>query len=342
MAVTRDQRPAYPSTVRSPACPPDQPPHPESGAWDGVRTGWSQVFGSFEQLGVSVETHDFQADAELDWGRSFHPDSVEICLNLDGHASVEGHQQRADFAPQAGGFYAVTAEPLRARRGAGQRHRFVTIELGRSFLVRHLGSIEAATVPLVRNHLAGAQRLGAIAPVRPLTLAHQSVATALASPPVPVSAFPLWYESKVMEAAAHFLFTPEPELFCTRQKRLARERVERASTLLRTHLADPPTLEALAREVGMSACYLSRTFSQETGLSILQYLRRVRMERAAELLRAGTHNVTEAAFEVGYSSLGHFSKSFCEVIGCCPALYPQAASSCARKPRGSTARRPGG
>jgi AraC-like DNA-binding protein len=34
--------------------------------------------------------------------------------------------------------------------------------------------------------------------------------------------------------------------------------------------------------------------------------------------------VTEAAFAVGYSSLGHFSKSFCEVIGCCPTLYPHA------------------
>ena len=59
-------------------------------------------------------------------------------------------------------------------------------------------------------------------------------------------------------------------------------------------------------------------------MTIPQFLRRVRMERAAELLRAGRHNVTEAAFAVGYSSLGHFSKSFCEVMGCCPTLYPQA------------------
>ena len=42
------------------------------------------------------------------------------------------------------------------------------------------------------------------------------------------------------------------------------------------------------------------------------------MERAAELLRTGRYNVTEAATEVGYSSLSHFSKAFCETIGCCP------------------------
>ena len=44
--------------------------------------------------------------------------------------------------------------------------------------------------------------------------------------------------------------------------------------------------------------------------------------RAAELLRAGKHNVTEAAFEVGYSSLSHFSQAFHETFGVCPGLYP--------------------
>ncbi len=50
------------------------------------------------------------------------------------------------------------------------------------------------------------------------------------------------------------------------------------------------------------------------------------IERAAELLREGKHNVTEAAFEVGYSSLSHFTVAFREVFGCCPGLYPVAAS----------------
>ena len=46
------------------------------------------------------------------------------------------------------------------------------------------------------------------------------------------------------------------------------------------------------------------------------------MERAAELLRSGKYNVTETALAVGYSSLSHFSQSFCETMGCCPGLYP--------------------
>ncbi len=46
------------------------------------------------------------------------------------------------------------------------------------------------------------------------------------------------------------------------------------------------------------------------------------MERAAELLRTGKCNVTEAALEVGYNSLSHFSAVFRETFGCCPGLYP--------------------
>jgi AraC family transcriptional regulator len=124
---------------------------------------------------------------------------------------------------------------------------------------------------------------------------------------------------------ANFLFAPkDPEFFCVRQKRVARERVERVKEVLARDLANPPTLEMIGQDVGCSPYYLSRIFSREVGLTIPQYLRNVRMERAAELLRTGRYNVTETATEVGYSSLSHFSKAFCETIGCCPVLYPTA------------------
>ena len=112
------------------------------------------------------------------------------------------------------------------------------------------------------------------------------------------------------------------ELFCDRQKRLARERVDRAVALLRKNLVEPLSLDEVGREVGCSPFHLSRTFSREMGMSIPQYLRKLRMERAAELLQSGKYNVTEAALEVGYSSLSHFSQAFCQTMGCCPGLYP--------------------
>jgi AraC-like DNA-binding protein len=41
-------------------------------------------------------------------------------------------------------------------------------------------------------------------------------------------------------------------------------------------------------------------------------------------------NVTEAALEVGYSSMSHFSQAFCQTMGCCPNLYPLVQAAAAK------------
>jgi AraC-like DNA-binding protein len=87
------------------------------------------------------------------------------------------------------------------------------------------------------------------------------------------------------------------------------------------------TLEEIGRRVGCSPFHLSRIFSQEVGKPIFQYLRDLRMERAAELLRQRKLNVTEVAMAVGYNSSSHFSTAFHETFGCCPGLYPLATTS---------------
>ena len=137
----------------------------------------------------------------------------------------------------------------------------------------------------------------------------------------------MWFRCKALELAAQsFFWPPEGGSFCTRQQRAACERAARVRTILAERIADPPSLEELGRLVGCSPFYLSRQFSEVTGFTIQQCLRRERLDRAARLLRDGTHNVTEAAFEVGYSSLSHFTVAFREAFGCCPGLYPLRAS----------------
>ena len=268
--------------------------------------------------------HDFHTGRTLDWGRSFHPESVELCLNLAGRGEVVGGRETIALAARAAASYAQADSPLRAQRAAGERHRFISVEFSREFLARHLADAESHAAPVVRQSVFARRPASTVGSVTALTEAQLALARAFAEPPVPPAALPLWYQSKVMEAAAVFLIARAPELFCARQKRVTRERVERVRAILRERIVEPPSLEELGREVGVSQFYLSRMFSQEMAMTIPQYVRRLRMERAAELLREGGHNVTEAAFAVGYSSLGHFSKSFCEVIGCCPTLYPQA------------------
>lgn len=300
-------------------------PFSESKAWSAIGNGWRQLHGSFQNLGVSFEWHDFHCDQPLDWARSFHPNSIEVCLNMAGNGCISHQQQKADFVPLTGGFYRQGRTPLTAVREGGERHQFVTVEFATSFLKQHLNG-QPDLHPLVKTAVDGTNGVSGVGPAIRLNSELQQLANSLRHPPVLASAQKLWYHSKALELAVAFFFhrSAENELFCVRQKRLARERVNRVIAILQQRLAEPPALEEIGREVGCSPFHLSRTFSTETGMTIPQYLRQLRMEKAAGLLRSGKHNVTEAAMEVGYSSLSHFSQAFHETFGCCPGLYPFA------------------
>jgi AraC-like DNA-binding protein len=289
-----------------------------------VGGGWKCLYGGFSELGVSIEWHELAATQALDWSRHFQPDSLEICLNLAGHGSLRCAETSIEFEPLTAGFYRPGEPAWQAWREANQRHRFLTIIFSRRFLHEQLAACDGAIHPLVEGFLRGDSPRAPFGQLRKLTAAQEQVLTQLLHPPVLLGARPLWYRGKVLEMMAEFFFERrgEDELLCDRQKRLARERVERVVALLRQHLVEPLSLQEIGRVVGCSPFYLSRTFSAETGRTISQYLRKLRMERAAELLQNGKHNVTEAALEVGYSSLSHFSQSFCQEMGCCPGLYP--------------------
>ena len=329
------------------ATPPERTPHPsradggasfsEAGAWRDVGAGWQRIFGSFRGVGYSIEWHDFVAKREFDWAPSFHPDCVELCLNLDGTGFVESNGSRAEFAPNTAGFYYRQTAPLSAKRAAGERHQFLTVEFSCPFLAKHLTETKAMLHPVVRAAVEGGPCEAATGRTVRLTAQQLQTIATLRQPPVYAAAQPVWYQCKAVELAVTFLVKPEEEFFCTRQQRLAQERVEQVIFLLRQNLAEPPTLEELGRKIGCSHFYLSRIFSAQTGQTITQYLRQLRLERAAELLKSREFNVTEVALEVGYSSLSHFSAAFQETFGCCPGLYPLATTtqkSLPAKPRG--------
>jgi AraC-like DNA-binding protein len=302
----------------------------ESNAWAQVKEGWRQLYGSFARQGVSVENHEFQAAEPVDWGRSFHRNSVELCLNLRGTGTVSDGRTEARYEPHTVGFYCNAKADLEARRNPGETHSFITVELSREYVETQVHAMEDDLHPALRRWLIN--RGGSAATVGAMSPGQEVTFQALRQPPVPLAAQRLWYQAKTLELLSQVLFQPVPqqEFFCQRQKRVARERVERTTAILRTHLADPPDIEALGAQVGCSSFYLSRLFSKEMGMTIPQYVRQIRMERAADLLLGGRHNVTEAAMEVGYSSLSHFSKAFCTTIGCCPALFPNAKALVAK------------
>jgi AraC family transcriptional regulator len=299
------------------------PSFTEAEAWRVVGGGWNPLFSSFVQTGVSLEWHDFTSAEPLDWGRSFHPGSIELCLNLGGSGTVSAGKTRVELSRHSAAFYHHGTTPLSGQRVARERHQFLTVEYSVAFLQQHFAPVSELLHPLVRSAL-NKNAPSEISALKSLTSEQIQVVQSLRNPSVPSCALPLWYQIKALELAAHFFFQQPnaQELFCHRHNRVAHDRVEKVIAILRENLATPPTLDQIGAQVGCSPFYLSRTFSKEVGMTLPQFIRKLRMERAAELLRAGKHNVTEAAFEVGYSSLSHFSQAFHAVFGVCPGLYP--------------------
>lgn len=296
----------------------------EMAIWEPFQDGWRRLYGGIYDMGVSIEAHDFETAEMFKWSRSFHPDSLELCFNIEGSAEIQFGEKRVEFQNSTAGFYLPGNNELSAWRTLAMRHRFVTIEFSPKFLRQHLSQCDGSLDPLIDCFMRGNSSSTRCGEIRKLTVAHEQQIAELLNPPVVLGARQLRYEGAILEIMADFFFGQrgQDELFCDRQKRLARERVELVIAQLRQNLVEPLSLEELGRRVGCSPYHLSRTFSAEIGATISQYLRKLRMERAAELLQSGKYNVTEAALEVGYSSLSHFSQSFCQEMGCCPGLYP--------------------
>jgi len=266
-----------------------------------------------------VEWHDFESGKEIEWSRSFHPDSLEICVNFEGQGTIRSQNARSTaIRPQTVAHY--TSGRLKAKRSADERHRFLTIEMSRPWLANAVRGLESTLKSEVRGFLDNAK--GAKLCEFPLAPRVKRTAEDMLKPPLEGAAARFWYHAKILEVAAHTLTQPAEEMFCERQKRLSAERVERVKQILGRDLENPPTLAQLGKEAGCSPFYLSRIFSEHTGVTISRFLRNVRLERAAELLRTGQCNVTEAAVTVGYSSLSHFSKAFAEMYGACPCVFP--------------------
>jgi len=98
--------------------------------------------------------------------------------------------------------------------------------------------------------------------------------------------------------------------------------LRKALDLVQEQMAEPGfSTESLARGLCMSRRQLYRKLQALTGRSAHEFIRNLRLQRAAKLLEAHWGNVAEVAFEVGFSSLSHFAKAFRQEYGVLPSEY---------------------
>ena len=106
-----------------------------------------------------------------------------------------------------------------------------------------------------------------------------------------------------------------------------RQRIHRAQQFLEAHLDEPVPAEAIARVGGMSLHHFHRVFRGMTGESVMGYVRRLRLERAARALRHSQRSVADIALEAAYGSHEAFTRAFADHYGMPPSAYRRAGEA---------------
>ncbi|MGY0709773.1 GlxA family transcriptional regulator [Azospirillum argentinense] len=105
-------------------------------------------------------------------------------------------------------------------------------------------------------------------------------------------------------------------------------RVRQATHFIEQRLDSPPSVEAIARYVGVSARQLERSFQAALGISPSAFQRRLRLDYGRWLLEHTRRTITEIAFDCGFADAAHFSRDFKTQFGEMPSR--------ARKGKGAT------
>lgn len=108
--------------------------------------------------------------------------------------------------------------------------------------------------------------------------------------------------------------------------------VRRARAILNREYADPPSLEVLARRLGISCTQLKTRFKSAMGTTVLQYAIAKRVEAARLLLDENRHTISDIASIVGYQDHSAFSRAFRRVSGCSPQQWRQRSRGSGQDP----------
>ncbi len=100
--------------------------------------------------------------------------------------------------------------------------------------------------------------------------------------------------------------------------------MDRVMKCINEHITEQDfNVERLAEEVGISRAQLHRKMKEITGVTTSDFIRNLRLEQGAKLLREGNVNVTQVAYAVGFNNQTHFSSVFKKHFGVSPTAYAQ-------------------
>ncbi len=97
--------------------------------------------------------------------------------------------------------------------------------------------------------------------------------------------------------------------------------IARAKQFIEEHQDEDISLPDVAKSVNTSTFYFCKMFKKATGINFTEYLSRVRVEKAKNLLMNPNSRVSEVAYRVGFQSLTHFNRVFRKITGQSPTEF---------------------
>ena len=98
-------------------------------------------------------------------------------------------------------------------------------------------------------------------------------------------------------------------------------KIKKAKEIIIANMAEPPTLQALSDEIGLTLKKLKMGFKQIYGDTVYGFLFDYKMEYARKLLDSGSYNVNEVGLKIGYSTGSHFIAAFKKKFATTPKKY---------------------
>lgn len=128
----------------------------------------------------------------------------------------------------------------------------------------------------------------------------------------------MFFRSQITALISHF-FGQLASLESKQIKNPEREKLMQAEMILSQNLDNPPSLNELAKQIGLNTFKLKKEFKAFFGVPVFKYLQNERLAKAHKLISSQDATVQEAAWHVGYDSLSSFSNAFERKFGYRPS-----------------------
>jgi len=246
----------------------------------------------------------------------YHPDDITLLVfGLKGESHFGQAQDQLNWVVTAGDIWLFKphSQPFYRYSPPNICHEMAVLKIPTTRITRAFSTNDNVWEPMLNNnsaHIAiGQDNEQWIAP--------------LTNNPLETPFQRLEAEGQVLNLIAHWLLPLAHSSTATTSgiQPFNTPALTKAKQILMKTLTNPPSLEVLSKQVGMSHTLLNRNFKKTYGKTVFNWLRSYRLELAKSYLQDQSQTITTIAHSCGFSSASHFTQVFHQHESCTPAQY---------------------